>query len=53
MEAVECLYRGKVIGWLIEGPDGFLTYCRKYWRSPVFHATNEVKIHKIVLNSAE
>lgn len=26
MEAVECRYRGRVIGWLIGGPDGFLRY---------------------------
>lgn len=26
MEAVECRYRGRVIGWLVEGSDGFLRY---------------------------
>jgi hypothetical protein len=26
MEAVECRYRGRVIGWLVEGLDGFLLY---------------------------
>lgn len=28
MEAVECRYRGRVIGWLVEGHDGFLRYER-------------------------
>ncbi len=28
MEAVECRYRGRVIGWLVEGPDGLLRYER-------------------------
>lgn len=28
MEAVECRYRGRVIGWLVEGPNGFLKYIR-------------------------
>lgn len=26
MEVSECRYRGRVIGWLIEGPDGLLRY---------------------------
>ena len=26
MEAVECRYRGRVIGWLYAGPDGFTRY---------------------------
>ncbi len=26
MEVTECRYRGRVIGWLVEGPDGFLKY---------------------------
>jgi hypothetical protein len=28
MEAVECRYRGRVIGWLEAGPDGHLRYRR-------------------------
>lgn len=28
MESVECRYRGRVIGFLVEGPDGFLRYER-------------------------
>jgi hypothetical protein len=28
MEAVECRYRGRLIGWLVKGPDGFLKYER-------------------------
>lgn len=26
MEVSECRYRGRVIGWLKVGPDGFLSY---------------------------
>lgn len=29
MQAVECRYRGTVIGWLESGPDGFLKYVRR------------------------
>lgn len=35
MEAVECRYRGRVIGWLVEGHDGFLRYERATTRSLV------------------
>ena len=27
--AVECRYRGRVIGWLVAGSDGFLRYERR------------------------
>ena len=27
---VECRYRGKLIGWLVAGADGFLAY-RRLW----------------------
>lgn len=32
MEVIECRYRGRVIGWLVEGPDGFLAYKKKVLR---------------------
>lgn len=31
MEVVECRYRGRLIGWLVEGPDGFLRYQSGEW----------------------
>lgn len=35
MEVTECRYRRRVIGWLVEGVDGFLRYLKSEPTAPV------------------
>lgn len=46
MEAVECRYRGRVIGWIGPGPDGNLRYIRCNSKGSSSAAIAVVKFHE-------